>query len=85
MKAFYLFAAALLLMGTAERAQAQCTIAASIQDSTWRCDSTVSLIAFATNGSAPYSYAWMTGQTTANIWNMPRGVVYSVTITDAQP
>lgn len=84
MKSIYLFAAVLVFMATAERAQAQCTIAAIIQDSSWTCDSTVSLMAFATNGSAPYSYVWMTGQTTANIWNMPRSVIYSVTITDAQ-
>lgn len=84
MKTFYLFAAVLLFMATAQRAQAQCTISAMIQDSSWRCDSSASLMAIAQTGTAPFSFVWNTGQTTANIWNMPNFATYSVTITDAQ-
>ncbi len=84
MKAIYLFAAVLVFMATAERAQAQCSITAIIQDSSWTCDSSAHLMANPTNGTFPYTYLWQSGQTTSSIWNVPRGVTYVVTITDAQ-
>jgi uncharacterized repeat protein (TIGR01451 family) len=78
-----ILATAILSFAATQAAQAQCTIPVMVQDSSWQCDSTVMLQAFATQGTAPFSYLWSNGQTTSSLWNAPRGVMYSVTMTDA--
>jgi hypothetical protein len=85
MKSLQNFIAVFVLsFGAAQAAQAQCTMSAMIQDSSWTCDSTITLQAFASQGTPPFNYQWSNGQTGSLVWNLPRGMMYMVTITDAQ-
>lgn len=75
-----------LSFGLAQAAQAQCTFPVMIQDTSWNgCDSTIMLYVYSTSAqsTSPYTYLWSNGETSAQIWNAPRGVTYSVTMTDA--
>ncbi len=75
-----------LFLVTAIRGYSQCTLSVSISSSgTAICSgSSVVLTATPSAGTAPYSYAWSTGEVTSSI-NVNKAGIYTVTVSDKTP
>ncbi|HEX3383875.1 MAG TPA: hypothetical protein VHS53_01740, partial [Mucilaginibacter sp.] len=77
----------LLIFLAAVRVSAQCTFTVSLSSSSPNICSGSSVVLTATpsgGGTAPFSYAWSTGETTSSI-SVSRAGTYTVTVTDKTP